>query len=50
MVKAYGNSPIRLMDNIMKNIVVNTGVHGAAFCFVFWNRSLMASKRVFSHK
>ena len=41
---------MRLIDRITKNMAVRIGVHGAAFRFVFWNSSLMASSRIFSHR
>jgi len=49
IVKAYGNSPIKLIDNIMKNIVEREEIQGAAFCLAFWNISFKASVRILFH-
>lgn len=50
IVKAYGNSPIRFIERIMKNTAVRVEVQGAVLFLVFWNRSLMISNWIFFHK
>lgn len=49
IVKAYGNSPRRLIDSKIKKMADKGEIHGAAFSLVFWNISFKIIVRVFFH-